>query len=168
LEGQSGTGYLATQLFRLLRPNNDLYLAVQVAPDTVDAESTIHSNGATDVFRDEPVVAINRIHESSFDVVLDTIGAWLSRISCFEFHVEVHTGGRQIYDAARRILVHDGFVVSLVGDELGPPSVRKSWQSGLRSLRRALVKKDRKAISYWLPMLAETDRAFVTAFARRS
>jgi hypothetical protein len=68
-------------------------------------------------------------------------------------------GGRSIYDASRRILSHEGFFVSLVGDELGPPSVRKSWQSGLRSLRRALVKKDKKSISYWLPMLTETDRA---------
>ena len=85
------------------------------------------------------------------------------------------TGGRHIYDASRRILHSTGSFVSLVGDELGPATVSRQWKSGLRSIRRAFVKKvciviesriipltnmmqDRKAISYWLPMLNEEDR----------
>ena len=42
--------------------------------DTLEAQATCTALGATDVLREDPVVAIGRLYESSYDVVLDTIG----------------------------------------------------------------------------------------------
>jgi hypothetical protein len=40
----------------------------------IDGDSLCRNAGATDVVRDEPLAAINGLHEGSFDVVIDTIG----------------------------------------------------------------------------------------------
>jgi len=139
LNAHVGSGFIAMQLARILRPANDFHITAHVSSDTLEAENFCLTHGASDVLREDAVIAIGRIHESSYDVVLDTIG------------------GRRIYDASRRVLHSTAYFVSLVGDELGPPSVKSQWKASLRSLRRAFVKKDRKAINYWLPMLGAED-----------
>ena len=39
-----------------------------------DAEKVCRDAGATEVLRDEPLAAINGLHEGSFDAVIDTVG----------------------------------------------------------------------------------------------
>lgn len=39
-----------------------------------DGEAALREAGATDVLREEPLAAINGLHEGSFDVVIDAIG----------------------------------------------------------------------------------------------
>lgn len=109
------------QLARNLRP--DLRITAHVAADTLDAEALCRSNGADEIVRDDAVIAISKLSESSHDVVLDTIG------------------GRRIYDASRRILHDEGVFVSLVGDDLSPVTVGKQWKAGFRSIKRAFAKK---------------------------
>ncbi|GAA5901730.1 uncharacterized protein JCM6883_000376 [Sporobolomyces salmoneus] len=140
LNAHQGIGYLCLQLAKYLRPsggasNRDLWVVAQIPMSVIDSDSLCREAGATDVVRDEPLAAINGLHEGSFDVVIDTIG------------------GRRLYDASRRILHNSGSFVTTAGDSLGsdsssaPPS---SYQTSLRSLRRTFFKKDKKSVHYWL------------------
>lgn len=95
------------------------------------------------------MAVINSVHESSFDVVLDTVG------------------GRRIYDASRRILHHDGSFITTVGDELGVATASTHWRISIRSLRRSFFKKDKKNVSYWALSLEEREGAY-EALARLS
>lgn len=114
------------------RHTRDLWMVAQCPPDVVDGEDFCRATGASDVIVDEPLAALNSVHESSFDVVIDTIG------------------GRRLYDAARRVLHYNATYITCVGDELIPnPSASDHWKVGVRSLRRAFVKKDKKVINYW-------------------
>ncbi|TNY23995.1 hypothetical protein DMC30DRAFT_334139, partial [Rhodotorula diobovata] len=107
--------------------SRDLWMVAQCSMSVSDGEATLREAGATDVLREEPLAAINGLHEGSFDVVIDTIG------------------GRRLYDASRRILHNSGRFITTVGDELG----ESDYNTSLRSLRRAFVRKDKKQIAYW-------------------
>lgn len=145
MDAATGVGHVALQLFRSLRLANELYIAVQVEPSTLDAQTICEGLGANDVFRDEPLESFLRLNDSSFDVVIDCIG------------------GKRIHEAARRILRSEGTFATLVGDELSPDSAKKAFATSLRSLRSAFKKRDNKAVHYWMPMLSETDRALTPA-----
>ncbi|GAA5936859.1 uncharacterized protein JCM15063_000082 [Sporobolomyces koalae] len=138
LNAHQGIGYLCLQLAQYFRPgtgsNRDLWVVGQVPMAVIDGEQLCRNAGATDVLRDEPLAAINGLHEGSFDVVIDTIG------------------GRRLYDASRRILHNSGSFVSTVGDSLGSDSASSpsNYQNSLRSLRRTFFKKDKKSVHYWL------------------
>ncbi|KPV76840.1 uncharacterized protein RHOBADRAFT_64598 [Rhodotorula graminis WP1] len=131
LNAHTGVGYLCLQLAHHYRPgvagSRDLWMVAQCSMSVSDGETTLREAGATDVLREEPLAAINGLHEGSFDVVIDTMG------------------GRRLYDASRRILHNSGRFITTVGDELG----ESDYNASLRSLRRAFVRKDKKQISYW-------------------
>ncbi|GAA5877658.1 hypothetical protein JCM1840_004970 [Sporobolomyces johnsonii] len=137
LNAHQGIGYLCLQLARYLRPGaagtRDLWMAAQCPNSLQNGEVICKEAGASEVLRDEPLAALNGIHEGSFDVVIDTIG------------------GRRLYDASRRILHNSGSFISTVGDSLtSPNSASANYHTSIRSLRRTFFKKDKKAISYWL------------------
>ncbi|GJN87879.1 hypothetical protein Rhopal_000834-T1 [Rhodotorula paludigena] len=132
LGAHQGVGHLCLQLARHYRPgvsgSRDLWMVAQCPIAVIDGETVCRDAGATDVLRDEPLAAINGLHEGSFDVVIDTLG------------------GRRLYDASRRVLHNSGQFISTVGDDLSDTS---DYNTSLRSLRRAFVRKDKKAIAYW-------------------
>ncbi|GAA5851063.1 hypothetical protein JCM8547_009168 [Rhodosporidiobolus lusitaniae] len=136
LNAHVGVGNLCLQLAHYLRPgtagagSRDLWMVAQVPISVNDGDRVCKEAGATDVLQDEPLAVINGEHESSYDVVIDTIG------------------GRRIYDASRRILHHSGSFITTIGDSLTPSSSSSS-NSDFRSLRRAFFKKDKKQVSYW-------------------
>ncbi|PWN53630.1 hypothetical protein IE53DRAFT_359838 [Violaceomyces palustris] len=105
-----------------------LIIVAQCPPSVSDALSVCQANGAHEVVVGEPLWAINSLHESSFDLVVDTIG------------------GRKIYDASRRILSFEGQFTTCYGDEHS--TANPNLRSHLRSLRRAFFKKDKKNIGY--------------------
>ena len=78
MNAHQGIGYLCLQLARYLRPGagagRDLWVVAQVPMSVIDGEALCKDAGATDVLRDEPLSALNGLHEGSFDVVIDTIG----------------------------------------------------------------------------------------------
>jgi NADPH:quinone reductase-like Zn-dependent oxidoreductase len=78
LNGHHGTGNLCLQLARHLRPGvegtRDLWMVAQCPIFIRDAEKVCRDAGATEVLRDEPLAAINGLHEGSFDAVIDTVG----------------------------------------------------------------------------------------------
>ncbi|BGP37167.1 hypothetical protein JCM10450v2_001073 [Rhodotorula kratochvilovae] len=131
LAAHSGVGLLCLQLARHYRPgvsgSRDLWMVAQCPMSVPDGETRLREAGATDVLREEPLAAINGLHEGSFDVVIDTIG------------------GRRLYDASRRILHNSGRFITTVGDDRSG----SDYNSSLRSLRRAFVRKDKKQIAYW-------------------
>ncbi|GAA5824878.1 hypothetical protein JCM3770_002188 [Rhodotorula araucariae] len=131
LAADSDVGFYCLQLARHYRPgvsgSRDLWMVAQCPMSVPDGETRLREAGATDVLREEPLAAINGLHEGSFDVVIDTIG------------------GRRLYDASRRILHHSGRFITTVGDDLSG----SDYGSSLRSLRRAFVRKDKKQIAYW-------------------
>lgn len=85
LNGHHGTGNLCLQLARHLRPGvegtRDLWMVAQCPIFIRDAEKVCRDAGATEVLRDEPLAAINGLHEGSFDAVIDTVGG--RRRECF-------------------------------------------------------------------------------------
>ncbi|KDN43927.1 hypothetical protein K437DRAFT_274779 [Tilletiaria anomala UBC 951] len=105
-----------------------LIIVAQCPPSANDGYAICQANGAHEVIVGEPLWAVNLLHESSFDLVLDTIG------------------GRKLYDASRRILSSAGQYVTCFGDE--HTTANPDLRSHLRSLRRAFFKKDRKHIGY--------------------
>lgn len=115
-----------------------LVIVAQVPPNTSEGVSICRANGAAEVVTGDPLWAINMLHESSFSLVIDTVG------------------GRHIYDACRRILASHGQFVTCFGDEHSVPS--PTYRSHLRSLRRSFFRKDRKAIGYeWIGVDASAD-----------
>lgn len=94
-----------------------------------DGVAICEANGAHEVIVGEPLWALNTLHESSFDLVIDTLG------------------GRRIYDAARRILAFEGQFCTCFGD-LHSSTANPNLRSHLRSLRRSFFKKDQKHIGY--------------------
>lgn len=132
LGAEGGVGQLVLQFTQILRLRNDLWLTAQIFEDAnSNVESICQHYGAREVIRNDPIAALNEVHEASFDVVFDTLG------------------GRRIYDASRRVLHHDGLFVTSIGDELGKVSNKVKWNVGFKSLRRAFFKKDRKNVNYW-------------------
>ena len=86
--------------------------------------------GASDVALEDPLPLMNRIlAASSFDVVFDTVG------------------GREIYNAGRRVLHAEGRFITTVGDSMSVEEMGAHWKLGMRSLKRSFVKKDQKVIS---------------------
>lgn len=141
LGANTGAGYIAVQLLRTMKPKEAL-VAAQVAPSMLNAVSTCKDLGADEVIRDEPLAAIAKLRDNTFNVVIDCVG------------------GKVLYEAARRVVRPEGTFASLVGDELSPNTAKKAFASSLRSLRSAFKKRDSKAVHYWLPMLSETDRMY--------
>ncbi|MBW0524641.1 hypothetical protein O181_064356 [Austropuccinia psidii MF-1] len=144
LNGHKGIGRMILQLMQYFRPNRDLWISVHV-PQTaganlVDSEhlsERLVTEGATEVIISESVLRLfHSQHESSFDMVLDTIG------------------GQRIYDGSRRILHHSGMFVSTVGPS-STTSLSPSRFFRLRSLKRQFFKKDTKLIRYWQVTPAE-------------
>ncbi|GAA6000765.1 hypothetical protein JCM10207_004648 [Rhodosporidiobolus poonsookiae] len=134
LNAHQGVGRLCLQLAKHLRPgvggSRDLWMVAQCPLALNDGDVVCLQAGATEVIRDEPLAAINGLHEGSFDAVIDTIG------------------GRRLYDASRRVLHHAGSFITTVGDSLTSSAV-PAKNENFRSLRRAFFKKDKKAIAYW-------------------
>ncbi|KAN0060958.1 hypothetical protein ACQY0O_006692 [Thecaphora frezii] len=105
-----------------------LIIVAQCPPSVSDGVAVCQANGAHEVVIGEPLWAINSLHESSFDLVVDTVG------------------GRKIYDASRRILAFEGQFTTCFGDEHS--TANPNLKSHLRSLRRAFFKKDKKNLGY--------------------
>lgn len=115
-----------------------LVIVAQVPSEAADGVSICRANGAAEVITGDPLWTINMLHESSFALVVDTIG------------------GRDVYDACRRILASHGQFVTCFGDSHTLPNPTN--RSHLRSLRRSFFRKDRKAIGYeWIGLDASTD-----------
>lgn len=115
-----------------------LVIVAQVPDASSDGVSICEANGATEVVTGDPLGAINRLHESSIQLVVDTVG------------------GREIYDACRRILSHQGQFVTCFGDDQSLPT--PTYRAHLRSLRRSFFRKDRKGIGYeWIGIDAGPD-----------
>lgn len=105
-----------------------LLIVAQCPPSISDGVAVCQANGAHEVVVGEPLWAINSLHESSFDLIVDTVG------------------GRKVYDASRRILAFEGQFCTCFGDEHG--TANPNLKSHFRSLRRAFFKKDKKNIGY--------------------
>ncbi|EST06152.2 Alcohol dehydrogenase GroES-like protein [Kalmanozyma brasiliensis GHG001] len=105
-----------------------LVIVAQCPPSVSDGVAVCQANGAHEVVIGEPLWAINSLHESSFDLIVDTVG------------------GRKIYDASRRILASEGQFCTCYGDEHGTNN--PNLKSHFRSLRRAFFKKDKKNLGY--------------------
>ncbi|KAI9604739.1 hypothetical protein H4Q26_002708 [Puccinia striiformis f. sp. tritici PST-130] len=138
LNGHKGIGRMIVQLMRYFRPSRDLWVSVHV-PSTatgnlVELEELVEQleeEGATEVITSDSVLGLlHGQHESSFDVVLDTIG------------------GQRIYDGSRRLLHHSGMFVTTIGPD-STTSMSRSRFFRLRSLKRHFFKKDSKRIRYW-------------------
>ncbi|PLW49134.1 hypothetical protein PCASD_02972 [Puccinia coronata f. sp. avenae] len=138
LNGHKGIGRMIVQLMRYFRPSRDLWITVHVpctaTGNLVDLEELVdqlEEEGATEVVTSESVLGLlHAQHESSFDIVLDTIG------------------GQRIYDGSRRLLHHSGMFVTTIGPA-STTSLSKSRFFRLRSLKRHFFKKDSKKIRYW-------------------
>ncbi|WFD43007.1 hypothetical protein MPSI1_001658 [Malassezia psittaci] len=134
LNAHDGIGLLALQEASRL----GLIIIAHVPAHAADGVSICEANGATEVVTGEALWAINLLHESSFNLIVDTIG------------------GRAIYDACRRILAHQGQFVTCFGDDRALPT--PTYRSHLRSLRRSFFRKDRKGIGYeWIGIDAGPD-----------
>lgn len=109
--------------------SKDLFIISQ-APATLSAASPLRTCSArSSLLLDTPLVALNSLHESSVDVVIDGVGS------------------RRVYDASRRVLHFGGQFISVVESPKGEAETGGDWKVGMRSLRRAFLKKDNKAIS---------------------
>ena len=134
LQAHDNMGLLAMQEASRL----GLVIVAQVPTQAADAVSICRANGASEVVTGEPLWSINLLHESSFQLVIDTIG------------------GRAIYDACRRVLANHGQFVTCYGDGNGLPN--PTHRSHLRSLRRSFFRKDRKVLGYeWVGIDASAD-----------
>ncbi|EGG06177.1 uncharacterized protein MELLADRAFT_106854 [Melampsora larici-populina 98AG31] len=93
-------------------PNQDLWVTCHPTIATSVEEIGIpiarcELRGAREVMVEDSILSsVSSIHESSYDVVIDTIG------------------GRRIYDASRRILHHEGMFITCVGDSLGMKNLK--------------------------------------------
>lgn len=138
LNGHKGVGRMIVQMMRYFRASRDLWVSVHVpctaTGNLVELEELaeqLEEEGATEVITSESVLGLlHAQHESSFDVVLDTIG------------------GQRIYDGSRRLLHHSGLFITTVGPA-STTSLSKSRFFSLRSLKRHFFKKDTKRIRYW-------------------
>ncbi|KAF8592745.1 hypothetical protein K439DRAFT_1504853 [Ramaria rubella] len=97
--------------------------------------------GARDVRCGEAVDIVRDIQGEEFDAVVDPLG------------------GKEVWDACRRVLRTAGQFTTLVGDTASDvPSANAHFKSNMRSLRRAFVKKDRKSVGYqWVSPAADVD-----------
>ncbi|KAK4050573.1 hypothetical protein OIO90_005040 [Microbotryomycetes sp. JL221] len=129
LNAHEGIGNLCLQLANHLRPARDLFVVAHCPITAYEGGEYCRATGASHVIVDEPLSTLNGLHESEFDVVIDTIG------------------GRRLYDASRRVLHHTGTFVTTIGDT---PSVTSSsqWKTSFRSLRRTFIKKDKKLVKF--------------------
>jgi NADPH:quinone reductase-like Zn-dependent oxidoreductase len=82
LNAHDGVGFLTMQE----AANLGLIIVAQCPDSISDGVALCEANGANEVVIGDPLWALNSLHESSFDLVLDTIG------------------GRRVYDAAKRVL----------------------------------------------------------------
>ncbi|KAE8212774.1 hypothetical protein CF327_g3636 [Tilletia walkeri] len=134
LNAHDGVGLLVMQQSVEL----GLIIVAQCPTAVADGVAVCRANGAHEVVVGEPLWAVNSLHESSFDLVVDTVG------------------GRRIYDASRRVLATKGHFATCFGDEHGSSS--PNLKSHMRSLRRAFFKKDKKNIGYeWIGNLTAED-----------
>lgn len=125
LNAHDGVGLLTMQECATL----GLIIVAHCPNQVTDGVAICEANGAHEVIIGEPLWALNTLHESSFDLVVDTVG------------------GRRVYDAARRVLAYEGQFCTCFGDLqsiVGNPNLK----SHLRSLRRTFFKKDTKHIGY--------------------
>lgn len=74
LSAHEGVGNLCSQVAFHYRPSRDLWVVAQCPITVQDGESYCRMTGASEVILDEPLAALNSQHESSFDVVIDTLG----------------------------------------------------------------------------------------------
>lgn len=115
-----------------------MVIVAQVPQTVPHGEALCRQNGAVEVVTGDPLWTINLLHESSFNLVVDTIGS------------------RHIYDACRRVLANYGQFVTCYGDDNLVAS--PMYRSHMRSLRRSFFRKDRKAIGYeWIGVDTSTD-----------
>lgn len=74
LNGYEGVGQLCMQFAGFLRPKKDLYLVAQCPLSVDGGAETCYESGASHVVVNDPLAALNSLHESEFDVVIDTMG----------------------------------------------------------------------------------------------
>lgn len=86
MNAHEGVGALVCQELSQL----GVHVVAQVPVDVESSEDDAWDNGAREVVADDPVIMLNGQHESGFEIVLDT------------------SGGRRVYDAARRVLRTNG------------------------------------------------------------
>lgn len=125
LNAHDGVGLLAMQECSTL----GLIIVAHCPNQVSDGVALCEANGAHEVIVGEPLWALNTLHESSLDLVVDTVG------------------GRRVYDASRRILAFGGQFCTFFGD-LHSSGANPNLRSHLRSLRRSFFKKDAKQIGY--------------------
>ncbi|KAM0787962.1 hypothetical protein ACM66B_006166 [Microbotryomycetes sp. NB124-2] len=129
LNAHEGVGALCVQLADYLRPSKDLFVVAHCPISAHEGAEYCRAAGASHVIVDELLATLNGLHESEFDVVIDTIG------------------GRRLYDASRRVLHHTGTFITTIGDSAVVSSTSQ-WKASLRSLRRTFVKKDKKLVRF--------------------
>ncbi|SCV72800.1 BQ2448_4337 [Microbotryum intermedium] len=167
-----GVGNLCLQLARHLRPARDLYLVAQCPPERREDQVFCRESGASDVLLDEPLAAINRLHENEFDVVIDTIGGSKSESSngiaaapcCSPGEVADSSyvlllSSFAVYEAARRVLLNSGSFVTTVGESSAvAPTSSTQFKESVRSFRRNIFKKNKKHVNYWFASLELDER----------
>ncbi|KAH8113290.1 hypothetical protein DFH11DRAFT_1510406 [Phellopilus nigrolimitatus] len=150
LQGQDGAGALAVQELAAA----GVHVTVQISSgEPADSETEKHAEstwhvedrvrkwGAAEVRVGSPLGAVDALEDSAFDFVVDA------------------AGGRRVWDACRRVLSSAGQFTTLAGESArAVPSVHAHFRANLRSLRRAFVKQDRKALGYaWVSPAADVD-----------
>lgn len=148
LEGHEGAGALAVQELAA----QGVLVTAQIPPNMSSdneknelvirmTEERVRRWGAKEVKVDTPLAAVNALHESEFDFVVDTVG------------------GRRMWDACRRVLHTTGQFTTLVGESAQAiPSINAHFKSNLRSIQRAFVKKDHKSLGYvWVSPALDLD-----------
>ncbi|KAH8917105.1 hypothetical protein BT69DRAFT_1287005 [Atractiella rhizophila] len=138
LNAHQGIGFLTLQLLRTMR-SGVLWITAQAPSHTGESLEFLHAVGS-DLSLNQPLDAIALIPDSSFDVVIDTVG------------------GADVYHASRRILHGDGgSFITTVGDSTELPTVGAQWRTGVKSWKSRFFKKDNKRISYWCVRMDERD-----------
>lgn len=148
LQGHDGAGALAVQELTAYGVHVTAQIPPIVSTDKLkselrhaEMEERVKGWGAREVITDHAVAAVASLQEDQYDLVIDTIG------------------GRRIWDACRRVLHSEGQFTTLVGESSkAVPTINAHFKSNMRSLRRAFVKKEHKAIGYaWVSPAADVD-----------
>lgn len=149
-QGHDGAGAMAVQELVALK----LRVTVQIPPLDPDsdgkvsekdvlsmrlAEERVRGYGVSRIIIDDVEATIKSLEANSFDIVIDTVG------------------GKLVWDDCRRILRSHGQFTTLAGEDTRTvPNARAQVRSNWRSLKRAFVKQDRKALGYaWVSPAAD-------------
>ncbi|KAF8525289.1 hypothetical protein JB92DRAFT_3140322 [Gautieria morchelliformis] len=138
LHAHDGAGLLAAQELVAL----GFRVTAQVpGPWGSRCEKRARGAGVGDVRCGDAVEVVRDVREEEFDAVVDPLG------------------GKEVWDACRKVLRTAGQFTTLVGDaESALPTANAHFKSNMRSLRRAFVKKGHKSVGYqWVSPAADVD-----------